>query len=84
RLARTGGPGRPRGDQPGVPAAPQSGAAAGRASLALGRRACGPSALRHARRPRGCRRRTLPPARARHPQAAHRLPLVAQADQPEL
>src|SRR5215213_8485253 len=84
RLARPGGFGRPGGDQPRLPAALQPGAAAGRASLALGRRAHRQSALRHARRSRGRRRRTLPPARARHPQAAHRLPLVAQADQPEL
>src|SRR5215218_1841886 len=84
RLARTQGFGRPGGDQPGVPAALQPGAAAGRASLAAGRRAHRQSALRHARRPRGHHRRALPPPRRGDHQAAHRLPLVAQADQVEL
>jgi hypothetical protein len=40
------------------------------------------SALRHARRPRGRRRRTLPRLDAAIHQAAHRVPLVAQAEQP--
>src|SRR5918998_32582 len=79
-----GGPPRARGDQPGVPAALQSGAAARRAPLAAGRRACRQSALRHARRSRGRRRRALPPARGRRHQATHRFPLVAQAGYPEL
>ena len=73
--------GRPRGDQPGVPAALHSGAAAGRASLAAGRRGGGQHALRHA----GCapchRRRTLPPTSTPAPSAAHRFPLVAEADE---
>src|SRR5918998_1134678 len=84
RLARPRRLGRPRGDQPRPPAALQSGAAAGRAPLAVGRRAHRQSALRHARRARGRHRRTMPPARCRRHQAAHRLSLVAQADRSEL
>src|SRR3712207_1921287 len=84
RLAWAGGLGRPGRDQPGVPAGLRPGAAAGRASLAVGRRARRQPALRHARRPRGRRRRAMPTARGRRHPAAHRLPLVAQADRPEL
>ncbi|CAA9230714.1 MAG: hypothetical protein AVDCRST_MAG04-1111, partial [uncultured Acetobacteraceae bacterium] len=84
RLARTQGLGRPRGDQPRLPAALQPGTAAGRASLALGRRACRQPALRHPCRPRGRHRRALPPPRGGDHQAAHPLPLVAQADKAEL
>src|SRR3712207_739079 len=76
--------GRPRGDQPRLPAALQSGAAAGRAPLALGRRARRQSALRRARRPRGRHRRTLPTARGRRHQTTYRFPLVAQANYSEL
>src|SRR5918998_710236 len=84
RLARTQESGRPRRDQPGVPAALQSGTPTRRASLAVGRRAHCQSALRHARRPRGRRRRALPAARGRSHPATHPLPLVAQVSQAEL
>src|ERR671913_500067 len=84
RLARSRRLGGPRRDQPGVPAALQPGAAAGRASLAAGRRARRQPALRRARRPRGHHRRALPPPRRHHDPTTHPLPLVAQANRFEL
>src|SRR5918998_3307607 len=84
RLAWPRRPRRPRREQPGVPAALHSGIAAGRASLAAGRRGGGQHAFRRTGRAPCHRRSTLPPASCRRYHTTHRLPLVAPARQAAL